>query len=112
MQNKKQIVIMAVCITVIVAAGLITYFTQFAGPSVETILHEGIGTVMAEETSKLLNNSGKIVVWKIDYSVAPELKPQIEAFKKALPRFGKVKIDKIRDFETEGKAKYRAGSGL
>lgn len=110
--EKKRILIIMLCAVAIIAASLFTYFTQFAGPSVETILHEGIGTVMAEETSKLINHNGKVVLWKIDYSVAPELRHQVEAFKKALSRAGSVKIDKIRDFETEGKAKYRAGGGL
>lgn len=71
-----------------------------------------IGRAMAEETIRVLNGQGKILVIAIDTKAVPELKWQLDAFHNALDPSGRITVAKTYDLETEGKAKYTFGSGL
>lgn len=112
MKDSKRIFLICASLLAILGSGIAIYFYQFARPSLATVLHQGVGTVMAEETARILNGSGKIVILTIDHAQAPELEVQIAAFKKRLASFPKISIDKVRVLETEGQKKYRAGAGL
>ncbi len=110
--DKKQIIIISGLVFVIVAAAGWIYFTQFAASSLHETLHQGVGMVMAEETAKLLNKTGQVVIITMDTARAPELKPQLEAFLKKLKRTSQIKIKEQVVLDTEGKANYGAGMGL
>src|SRR5258705_1002097 len=112
MNDKKQIVLICACLAAILASAGVIYYKQFARPSLAPFLKQGVGAAIAEETARLLNGTGKIVVLTIDHAQAPELKVQIDSFKKRLSTFPKISIDKVRILETEGQKKYRAGAGL
>jgi len=110
--NKKQIIIIGSLILVIVAAAAWIYFVELTGPSPQEALHEGIGMIMAEETAKLLDKKGQIVLIAMDTSKAPELKTQIAAFLKKLNRISAIKVKEQVILDTEGKSNYGAGMGL
>jgi hypothetical protein len=108
---KKPLLIVA-CFIIIGASAWWMWRTQFAKPKTNEELHDMIGRVMAEETTKALNGQGKIVVIGIDPKAVPELKWQLDAFHKALDPSGRITIVKTYDLETDGKTKYSFGSGL
>ncbi|HEU0009033.1 MAG TPA: hypothetical protein VFT34_04370 [Verrucomicrobiae bacterium] len=108
----KNVLLLAGSLAVIVASSLWIYFAHFAAPKINVPLHQAVGRVMAEETAKLLGNSGKIVVIAIDTPKTPELKVQLEEFEKALKSFSGISVAKSYMLETEDKPKYGAGSGI
>jgi hypothetical protein len=112
MNKSRQISLVSICVLAIAGSAAAIWYNQFARPSTATLLHQGVGTIMAEETARILDGSGKIVLLTIDESQAPELKVQIQSFKKRLAGFPKISIEKVRVLETEGQKKYRAGAGL
>ena len=71
-----------------------------------------IGRVMADETVRVLNGRGKILLIAIDAKAVPELKWQLDGFNNALIASGGITVAKTYDLETEGKAKYTFGAGL
>jgi hypothetical protein len=93
----------------IVGSSLWIYFVRFAAPNFNVPLHRAVGRVMAEETAKLLNNRGKIVVIAID---GPELRVQLEEFEQTLKQSPAIEIDETYIVDTENKPKYGPGSGL
>ncbi len=96
----------------IAGAVIWTYRTQFAAPDFNVVLHQAVGRVMAEETARALNNTGKVVVITMEAAKAPELRIQIEAFEKTLAQLGRIKIKQTYTLETENQPKYGLGSGL
>jgi len=110
--GAKQIVVAVGSLLVITASSLWIYFRHFAAPKINVQLHQAVGHVMAEETAKLLNNQGKIVIIAIETAKDPELKVQLEEFEKTLKQFGGIKVTKTYMLETENRPKYGAGSGL
>jgi hypothetical protein len=108
----KKPLLVVVCLAVIAGAGLWTYRTQFATPEFNVELHRAVGRVMAEQTTRLLDNKGKIVVITMETAKVPELRPQIEEFEKALAELGHIKIKQTYTLETENQPKYGLGSGL
>jgi hypothetical protein len=100
------------CIVVIAASGWWTWRTQFARPKAQEELHRMIGRVMAEETIRVLDGRGKILLIAIDTKAVPELKWQLDAFDGALAAASRITVAKTYDLETDGKTKYTFGSGL
>ena len=110
--NTKQLVILGSLALTIVASAAWIYFTEFAAPSVNDAIHQGVGKVMADETAKLLGKKGQIVILCMDTSKAPELKPQIETFLKRLKATTEIKVKERVTLDTEGRDNYGAGAGL
>jgi len=108
----KKPLLAIVCLAVIAGAVLWTYRTQFAAPEFNAVLHKAVGRVMAEQTSLLLGNTGKIVIITMEPAKVPELRPQIEEFEKVLAELGRIKIKQTYTLETENQSKYGLGSGL
>jgi len=104
--------LIAACIAVISGCLAWIYFTQFAPPEANAALHQGIGQVMAEETSKLLEHKGRVMIVTMETSKAPELNIQLAAFEKTLKKLGSVTIERKFTLETDDKPKYRTGAGL
>jgi len=110
--GAKQVVVATVSILVIAASAGWIYFTQFAAPKTELVLHKGIGEVMAEETHKLLDRKGKVRLVAIDPGTAPELRTQLETFRETLGKLGGIVIKDTVLLDTEDKPRYGAGRGL
>jgi len=96
---------------VIVASGVWIYFTQFAQPAFNMVLHESVGEVLAQETAKLIQSNGQVVIITMDTSKFPELKTQLRAFEKALKALGPMSVKEL-PMDTEDKPQYRTGAGL
>ena len=99
-------------ILVIAGSSLWIYFHHFAAPRINVPLHQAVGRVMAEETAKLVDNRGKIVLIAIETAQDAELKVQLEEFEKTLKKFSGITVAKTYMLETENRAKYGTGSGL
>ena len=108
----KKIALAAGSILVIAGSSLWIYSHHFAAPKINVPLHQAVGRVMAEETAKLVDNRGKIVVIAIETAHDAELKVQLEEFEKTLKKFSGITVAKTYMLETENRAKYATGSGL
>lgn len=109
---RRNALIIGACLAAIAASGWWYWHTQGEDSRHEEELHRMIGRVMAEETVRLLNGRGKILLIAIDTKAVPELKWQLDAFHEGLGNSGGITIAKTYDLETEGKAKYTFGAGL
>jgi hypothetical protein len=109
--RKEKLIASAAIIAILVSVFFI-YRTQFAGRSQNEKLHHAVGQVMAEETSRLVGPAGKIVLVTTDTRTAPDLKLQIEAFRKQLAFLGSIKIKDTLVLDPGDSTKYRPGAGL
>ena len=107
---KKQLTIAASILAI--GASMFWMYQQYTAPNPSDFLHQEIGKVMAEETSRLLNHKGRIQVITIDTPRAPELKIQLQSFAENLQKLGSVKIAKTEVLDTKNQPKYRTGGGL
>ncbi len=83
-ESKKSLIV-AVAILTIIASVVFIFATQYQGtPKRDKKPYIAIGEVMAEETAKLLNNQGQVVVVDMDIRQWPMGKIQREAFQKIL----------------------------
>src|SRR5206468_12972375 len=72
-----------------------------------------VGRVIAEETSRLLDKRGKIIIVAMEFAKVPEMRVQIDAFKEALQSIGGgISVKQTYNLETENQPKYGLGSGL
>ena len=110
--DQKPVLIVAGLILAIVGAAFTIWRTQFAAPKFNLELHQTVARALAEETAKLINQSGKIVVITVDLASEPELKVQLDEFARAIKRHRKIEVAKTYKVETEDKPKYSFGSGL
>ncbi len=109
-KTKKQLTVAASLLAI--GASMFWMYQQYTEPNPSDFLHQEIGKVMAEETSRLLNHKGRIEVVAIDTPRAPELKIQLKSFEENLQKLGSVKIAKTEILDTKGQPKYRTGGGL
>ena len=110
--NSKQALAVAGLILVILASLTWIYVTEVAAPKINLPLHQGVGLVLAEETSKVLGNKGQVVIIAINSRKFPELKAQLAAFEKALKGLGGIKVKETYMVETNDDPKYGVGTGL
>jgi hypothetical protein len=110
--SSRRPLVIAACGLAIAAAAWWAGRWHFAGPRQQEELHRMIGRVLAEETTRVLNGRGKILLISIDTAKVPELKWQLAAFHEALDPGGRITVAKTYDLETEGKSKYTFGAGL
>lgn len=112
MNDKKKIITALVSLLVIAGTWSWIYFGHIKSPKTVERLHREVGRVLANETAKLLNGKGEIVVVTIDSPRSPELKFQLETFEQTLATNGSIKINKTDFLETKDQPKYRTGGGL
>ncbi len=110
--NGRQGIVIIASIGVIVASLAWIYFTQFAAPKTNLVLHQGIGEVMAEETSKLIGRKGQVIVMAINPRAAPELETQLATFQEVIGKAGGIAIKETVFLDTENQPKYGTGRGL
>jgi len=87
------------------------YYREFRAPKHDVRLQQRIGEVMAEQTAKLVGPKGSLVIITIPTSTEPELKTQLDAFRRTLKKLGNYEI-KDHELDTKDQAKYGLGSGL
>jgi hypothetical protein len=109
--KPKNALIASIALIAIAGAAFAIYRTQVAAPKFNVILHQAVARAMAEETAKLVNHTGKVVIIAIELAGEPELKLQVGEFKQALDRYPKIERRTYR-LETDDKPKYSFGSGL
>src|ERR1051326_3659316 len=107
----KNSLLAGAAIAAIIASCVWIYFTQFRAARHNVGLHQRIGEVLAQETAQAAGPKGHIVTIAIDTKDWPELKTQIEAFKKALKKLGDYDIREY-EMDTKDQPKYGVGSGL
>lgn len=108
----RRTALIVLLLAAIGASGYSIYRTQFAKASINEGLHRTIGHVMAEETARLLNSTGRVVVIAMERSKAPELRAQLAEFEKTLKEISRIRIHETYNLDTEDQAKYAFGSGL
>ena len=87
------------------------YYREFKAPQHDVRLHQRVGEVMAEQTAKAVGSRGLLVLITIPTGPEPELKTQLEAFRRTLKKLGDYEI-KTHELDTKDQAKYGLGSGL
>jgi hypothetical protein len=108
----RPVVIATLCLVVIAASALWIHRSEFAAPKFNVALHQAVGRVMAEETARAVNQTGRVVIVAIELAGVPELKVQLEEFERALRRFPHVTIKEKYLLEADDKPKYSFGAGL
>jgi hypothetical protein len=111
MSRAKDIVVASGAVAAIIGSGVWIYLTQFSQPTFNVVLHEHVGEILAQETAKLIQSNGQVVIVTMDSSKVPELRIQRQAFEKALKTLGPMTIKEL-PMETEDKPQYRTGAGL
>ncbi len=107
----KRRLIIAGLVMVIAACWAWIYFKQLGPSTVNPPLHEGVGMVLADQTAKLLDHKGQIVVITIHSRQFPELRMQLSAFEKTLKSSGAISIQHVEDVAAKD-PKYGIGRGL
>lgn len=87
------------------------YFAQTTETKLNTVLHQRVGEILAEQTAELAGHHGKVVTIAIPTREWPELKVQLKAFNAHLKKLGQFEV---RDYEmdTKDQPKYGLGTGL
>jgi len=110
--SRKQALLAAGAIIAILASAAWIYWFEFGASTQNVKLHQAVGQVIAEETSRLVGHLGKIVVVTVDNHTAPELKIQIDSFQNHLKQLGGITIKDIIVLDPGYNPKYRPGAGL
>jgi hypothetical protein len=108
----RQAALVILLLAAIGASGFWIYRTEFTGAPINERLHRTIGRVMAEETSRLLNNTGRVVIIAMERNKAPELRAQLAEFEKTLNEISRIRIHETYNLDTGEQPKYAFGSGL
>jgi len=87
------------------------YYYQFKAPKHDVGLHQRIGEVMAEETARLVGPKGRLVLITIPTGPEPELRTQLDAFRRRLKTLGDYDL-KEHELDTKDQPKYGLGAGL
>jgi len=88
-ENRKELALIIGLLAVIVAAG-VWVTRSLLKPDFNVKLHQGIGQALADETEKLLQDKGSIVLITLRPKKSPVLDVQIAAFQKSLARRGGI----------------------
>ena len=110
--GPRPVLIATLCLAVIAGCGWWIYRAEFAAPKFNVALHQAVGRVMAEETARAMNDTGRVVIVAIELAGVPELKVQLKEFERVLRKFPNVTIKEKYLLETEDKPKYSFGTGL
>jgi len=109
--TKKNALIAIASLLVIAGSASWIYYREFKAPKHDVGLHRRVGEVMAEQAVKLVGTKGRLVLITIPIGREPELKTQLEAFRRTLKKLGDYEI-KEHELDTKDQAKYGLGAGL
>src|SRR5579859_4171219 len=99
--------LVALSVAAIIASAIWIYYTQFGTKVHNPKLHAAVGEVLAEETVRLLPQNAAIAVVTMQASEAPEIKVQLEAFKKQLKSTSSITIKDEVVLDPGDNPKYR-----
>jgi hypothetical protein len=95
----------------IIVGSITALFFQFRPPKEDTVVHEAVGEIMAEQIPTLTNNA-RVVVITLDSSAYPVLGLRRAGFERAVKNLPGVKVLDWEEVDPKGKPKYGAGRGL
>ena len=98
-------------VVVILACAFWIYYREFRAPKHNVKLHQRVGEIMAEQTATVVGRKGQVVLLFIPTRNEPELRTQLEAYRKALKKLGDYQL-KEYELDTKDQPKYSLGSGL
>ena len=109
--NQKNILLIVSSVLAIAGSALWIYYHEFKGPKHNVALHRRVGEIMAEQTALQVGPKGHLVLLTIPLGAEPELRTQLEAFRRALRKLGDYDI-KEHEFDPKDQPKYALGTGL
>ncbi len=109
--RTKNIVLIAGSLLAITVSGIWVYYREFRAPQHNVALHRRVGEIMAEQAAKALGSKGKLVLLTIPTGNEPELRTQLEWFRRHLKTLGDFDI-KEHEFDIKDQPKYGLGNGL
>src|SRR5689334_483179 len=110
--NAKSVLTALTCLALTSGAAWSIYRSQYRAPSHQVDLHRAVGRALAEETARMLQGAGKIVLILIEPEHEPELKTQLDEFNATLRQHPGLRIKEQYRLEADDKAKYAFGSRL
>ncbi len=112
MSPRTKTALLAIAsLLVIACAAAWIYYNQFKAPKHDVGLHQRIGEIMAEQTARLVGSKGRLVLITIPSGPEPELRTQLDAFRRRLKTLGDYDL-KEHELDTKDQPKYSLGAGL
>src|SRR5215472_9581107 len=90
--NAKQKWMATGAIVAIIASALCIYYTQSRPTQLNIPLHQAVGEMLAETTSRLVGPHGSVLIVTVNSSQIPELKIQIDSFERHLKQLGNITV--------------------
>ena len=92
--GKRNLVITVCVLAIVVSLARLLMTTVGSSRKVDIGTYEVLGTVCAEETSKLLRGDGQVVVitWDTSHHKMPSVEAEVGSFRKGLGKAGRVSI--------------------
>ncbi len=109
--RTKNALLAIASLLVIACAAAWIYYNQFKAPKHDVGLHQRIGEIMAEQTARLVGSKGRLVLITIPSGPEPELRTQLDAFRRRLKTLGDYDL-KEHELDTKDQPKYSLGAGL
>jgi len=109
--RTKNALLAIASLLVIACAAAWIYYNQFKAPKHDVGLHQRIGEIMAEQTARLVGSKGRLVLITIPTGPEPELRTQLDAFRRRLKTLGDYDL-KEHELDTKDQPKYSLGAGL
>ncbi|HTL56094.1 MAG TPA: hypothetical protein VL361_10475 [Candidatus Limnocylindrales bacterium] len=109
--RTKNALLAVISLLVIACSAAWIYYYQFKAPKHDVGLHQRIGEIMAEQTASLVGPKGRLVLITIPTGPEPELRTQLEAFRRRLKTLGEYDF-KEHELDTKDQPKYSLGAGL
>src|SRR5438552_8290709 len=111
MTRRTKNVLLAVTSLLTIASSVAwIYYYQFKAPKHDVGLHQRIGEVMAEQTASFVGPKGRLVLITIPTGPEPELRTQLDAFRRRLKTLGDYDL-KEHELDTKDQPKYGLGAG-
>jgi len=110
--SAKQKCLATGAIVAIIASALCIYYTQSRPTQLNIPLHQAVGEMLAETTSRLVGPHGSVLIVTVNSSQIPELKIQIDSFERHLKQLGNITVKDTLKLDPGDNPKYRPGSGL
>lgn len=110
--NTRQVLIGAASLLVIAASLWFTWTHQISRPTFNAALHQGVGELLAEQTTRVVGDAGQITVITMDAGDSAIVAAQFRAFKMALEKSGDISIRKLVVIDSKKADSYGPGYGL
>lgn len=101
MDNKNNVVALAAVLAILAALGFLWVAEFRGGPRVDRAPLETLGRMVADETARLLNQQGRVVIVSEILEVArnPNIEAQVKGFKAGLAAHPGVTLKEARDLK-------------